>query len=289
MRSTSVMASILPLLVGCTTLPRAEIALIEKSSDLTGKELDTYSFPRTIVDIALNDDQTDIVVKVTNKSFEGFRVALRRNDNFGVKTNLNLTKVTNSDMIDEAGVQVVDNRVKIIGEAGKIATTVLALAASSGTGDSNLPDLPASFDAMTILANFKTSSGDDPNVKNDVQGVGKVKYWMGPVQPDARLVVAEEFIKLKNGLVYAACREIKLFVGDRQPVSTYVSDPRYFRYVSFPQKGKIKIHSQCGTSVTSERDDTVASDTVVGNAVLDEIKKLKDAIDKQKDDDTNVN
>jgi hypothetical protein len=290
MRHLTCLFVLAPLMAGCATLPKADIVLIEKPADLDGKELDTYAFPRSVVNLGYGANNVGLSVTVTNKSYEAFRIGLRRNDDFGVRTNLNLTKVANSDMVDEAGVSVTDNRLKTIGDIGKLATSILMAASAADGGGLQIPD---QFEAMDILSAYATRAGDSAAAPQDLPGRAKIQYWLGPVQPDARPIEPSAFGTLRNGLVYAACRELKLFVDNRRdpsteaivPISVYVSDPRYFRYVAFPQKGKVEVHTQCGTSVTSEKDDSIASDAAIGNAVLDELKKLKEAIDKKKEED----
>lgn len=274
------------LLAGCATLPRADIALIKGPQDVSGTELDTYAFPRSVIDLAWTEDKSDVAITVVNRSFEDFRIGLRRHDGFGVRTNLNLTKVTNSDLLEKAGVEVFDDRIKIIGEIGKVAKAVVGLGLVPFTAATAAPlKLPPPVDAMTLIGPYADGRGDaaEGPLKPLPNSQG-ISYWVGRVQPDARAVAPGAFAGLRNGLVYAACREVRLKFAETEK-SVYVSDPRFFRYVAFPQKGKIEVHSQCGTSVSSEKDASIASDPAVLNAVLDELKGIKDAVEAEKKKD----
>lgn len=275
-------------LSGCATLPRADIAFIDQPGDVTGKELDTYAFPRSVLEFAQTEDGSDYAITVVNHSYENFRIGLLRHDSFGVRTNLNLTKVTNSDLLDKAGVEVFDDRIKLIGELGKAAKAVIGAGVIPFAAATSAP---SPVDAMELIAPYDNLQNKAGSSYVKLPGEDRIEYWVGPAQPDARFAQKGAFTGLRNGLVYAACREVRLRYkqasADKNTIkSVYVSDPRYFRYVAFPQKGKVEVHSQCGTSVSSEKDESIASDPAILNAVLDELKGVKDAVAAQKKKDT---
>ncbi len=267
----------------CAAKPRAELALIQKPGDLNGGELDTYAFPRTFLDLTPAASGTDVQITTRRVSYEPFRIAIRRRDSFGVRTNLNTIKSDNTDIIKEAGVQVFDDRIKIIEDLGKIGTTLVGLGLTPFAGGGSL-ELPYTMDTLKLMSGLSragsTQDTDTPSGWQSIKGIG---YWFGPIPPDALEVNSANVAAVGNGLVYAACREMRLyFAGDRVVKHLVVSDPRYLRRVAFPQKGKIVIANECGASVTSEKDDAVARDTAVGEAILQQIKALKDAVDARK-------
>ncbi len=279
------------LVAGCAATPKAQLAYIDDPAQLTGAEIDSYAFPRTIVDISAAAD-TKVSVITRNAPYEKFRIAVRKKDGPGVRTNLNLTKVANSDMLEEAGVQVFDDRVKFIGEIGKIATSLIGLGIRPFAAG---PTLPLSLETEPLLRGMPREGAGDVADPAKWKAVNGVTYWIGPVQPDARVVSGAAIAALDGGIAYAACREMKLdfdistTTGEGAGLTTtsskiargiYVADPHYFRFVAFPQKGKIKIHSQCGVSVSSEKDDTIASDAAILGAVLTQVQEVKKAADE---------
>src|SRR5690606_17965840 len=114
----------------------------------------------------------------------------------------------------------------------------------------------------------------------------KVAVTVGPLPPDA--VAVEEVIgKKTNSFIYAACRkatvQFKTKDGKVHSTEVRISDPRHVQRVAFPIKGKIVVHSQCGVSVTSEKDTGVASNADLFKAIAEQAKALKEAF--KKDDD----
>ncbi|MEO8455371.1 MAG: hypothetical protein ABI454_09435 [Sphingomicrobium sp.] len=298
MASKKSLISVAAVLVSaCMASPRAQLGLITDPSQLRYDELDTYAFPRTYVDIAAGEKAGEFTAEARNVSYEGFRIALRRADGFGIRTNLNLTKVKNTDMVQQAGVEVVDNRVKTIEAIGQLATKIVGSGfIPLATGEL---ELPVSIDTEPLILNLPRGgsqySKTSPASWEAVRGVQATKYWIGPIQPDADRVTADRIAGFRSGLVYAGCREMLVIFDaptpatDNQPAGTitvqksvYISDPHYFRFVAFPSKGDVTIHPQCGTSVAREKDDGTSSNVDVASALVEQAKALREAIKKAK-------
>nr|VFJ87031.1 MAG: hypothetical protein BECKLFY1418B_GA0070995_100543 [Candidatus Kentron sp. LFY]VFJ90352.1 MAG: hypothetical protein BECKLFY1418A_GA0070994_101127 [Candidatus Kentron sp. LFY] len=58
-----------------------------------------------------------------------------------------------------------------------------------------------------------------------------------------------------NGLVYSACGSATVtftYQEENYREVVKINGPRYLQRISFPEKGKIVFHSECGVSISSE-------------------------------------
>lgn len=292
-QSSAVLVTVSMLAVACGARPQAELAYIATPDDLNGREIDTYAFPRTYIDLPAPDAQGRVEANVRQLPYEGFRIAVRPRSSVGVRTRVSMSKKKNSDLLDQAGVEVIDNRVKLLGEVAGIIKGIIAIAPISRTqAESQTPatpaKLPTSMNTLVLLpANEQASPGNPDDPKTWSTPDKFIRYWFGPVSPDARLVTAGDIASMSNGLVYAACREMRLKFAlanaDNQVQYSYnlfVSDPRYYRFAAFPAKGSIQVHDQCGVSVTSTADG-VSSDTAVLLTLVNQLNEIKAKLDQR--------
>ncbi len=279
-------------ITACAATPHATLVLVNSSADLNGKEFDSYALPKTFVDLAKSSDGKDITVTARNMQIDDFRIALRPNDSFGIKTTLTLTKESNSDLLNEVGSAITDNRVEIITDTAKVATAVVSMLALD-----NQVNLPFSVDTQPLLRSLARSGsaadGTKPETWPTAAGQPSLKYWVGPIQPDAAPLSSQTLLQYKSGIAYAGCRELKLsFVASVQldgvptaknfQKSVYVADANFVRYVAFPPKGKITVHPQCGTSVTTEKDDGSSTSLQIASALAQQAQAVNKAIADQK-------
>jgi len=279
------------LVAACAARPQAELAYIAKPDDLNGREIDTYAFPRSYIDLPAPDVQGRVDATVRQLPYEDFRIAVRPKSSVGVRTRVSMSKKKNSDLLDQAGVEVIDNRVKLLGEVagiikGIISVVPVAMTQAEATTPATPGKLPTSMNTFALLPpneQASTSNPDDPATWSVYEQF--LRYWFGPVSPDARLVTAEGIALARNGLVYAACREMRLSFdlgsGNNKVeygYNLFVSDPRYYRFAAFPAKGSIQVHDQCGVSVTSTADG-VSSDTAVLLMLVNQLNEIKAKLD----------
>lgn len=280
-------------LAGCGAKPRAELALIQQPSDLNGREIDTYAFPRTYIDLVPAENGKGVNAVQRQVSYENFRIAIRPKSSTGVRTRVSLSKKSNSDMLDKAGVEVIDDRAKLVGEVAGIVKGIIKLGAGGRAGIlaseplAGLDRLPITLDTLGMLENppdLPPANRDEP--KTWLLHEKLVRYWFGPLAPDAQPVAGGGFVNRIDGLPYAACRELRLVTTlgtNNIPVTIrhnlFVSDPRYYRFAAFPAKGSIQIHDHCGASVTSEAS-AAGSDTAVLLSVINQLNDIKTKLDE---------
>jgi hypothetical protein len=282
----NVASTIALLLMGCTAAPTVEYGIIRNSSDLKGDEFDSFSFQQSLVKVdAKKDDKgaplspLEIVSVSVPIEFPDFKIALRRADSFGVRTNLNITKFDNTDLIKEVGTEVVDNRVDLIGKIGGILAKVVAF-----SGDVKAADLPVVINTYKVLLGNKIEGGAIRDVPSGQSGI---TLDFDALPKDAKPMSDFPVGKKASALYYSACRNITVKVKLSTGVysqSLRISDPRYFQVAGLPIKGKIVMHSQCGASVTSEKDTGVKSSADVVDALLVQAKAIKDALEAAKKD-----
>lgn len=277
------------LAAGCAAKPQAELAKISSSDQLTGREIDIYAFPRTYVDLAVPDRDGKIAAVVRQLPYEDFRIAVRPRSALGVRTQVSISKKADSDLIDRAGVEVIDDRAKLVGEVAGIVKGIVSLGSGVLTADftgaeqplEELKKFPMTLDTLALMKITppKDVNPGDPSTWSPHEGL--VRYWFGPVSPDAKPVTEGEIAAKRNGLVYAACRELRLrfSIGTaRYDYNLFVSDPRYYRFAAFPAKGSIQVHDRCGVSVTSQNPAT-SSDTAVLLTLINQMNEIKAKLD----------
>jgi hypothetical protein len=278
-----VLCSTALVLAGCAAVPTLEYNKIEKPTQLRGDEIDTFYLQASRITLERGeisktaDGKATVTVVVTSRpiEFADFKFALRKADPIGVRTSLNLTKIENSDLIKEAGTEVVDNRIETI---KKVAAGVTTLTTFKAEKELDPASLPIQF--------------DDPakNVSEEggvVHSADKrVVVTVGPKPVDALKVSDLPTPLVTQSLLYAACRTATveyLIDGKRHQAELKISDPRYVQRVAFPVKGKITMHSQCGVSVSSEKETGVATEAALFEAIAEQAKALKEALDKKGD------
>lgn len=301
---------LMPLLLGvggCAS-PQAHLSFLNSPAAPIPNQIDSYAFPRTFVDLKAVEGDEIVSMTSRNQPYEQFRVIVARKQQLGVRTNIGLVKVANSDLLAEVGVDTKDERVALIGEVGKLVTGIIPFVGFS-SGDPCSPGvagqpsdpatLPATVDTLGLMIQCGINTQfTHPTDAQNWRQVGAMRVWFGPLPPDARAAIQSDQTPTdlsgkdySRGIVYAACREMRLNfwvnrkVGDTvKPVevlrSIYVADPRYFRYVAMPYKGKIKVHSICGVSVETDPAAKPDSSVAIAQALLEQAKAIQAALEK---------
>jgi hypothetical protein len=269
------------LLVGCAAAPTVEYRRITDASQLKGDELDTYAFRRTLVRIESVDDAGGCATKELNFEVQlaeepAFKIAMRRADKPGVRSNLNISKVPNTDLVDEVGSEVADTRVELINTAGGIVAK-LASFVDEGKSAACKP-LLVTLNMQELMDKHGVGAGAQTGV---AAGDG-VDVDFGPLPVDAKPVTAFPDGQTQHGFFYAACRTATVrFKHCQRKIDRVVkvSDARYFQRVGLPEKGKVIMHPQCGASVISDKDTGIRSNAEIVDALVTQAKAIKDAIE----------
>lgn len=266
--------------------------------------IDSFYLQKNDVHIALHNSAAegkppvdDLVVTDTRAEETAHRLMILRDDTAWTKTTISLAKVENSDLIESAGVAVEDQRLALIQTIGNAAKTVLPMLVGASAGEIKREDMP-----IPGCERFPREACDLP--QPGALGIGAAaghqgpKGWFqalwGPVPPSAIPLadfLAQLGMRHVHGLYYAACRSLEIrYAGDGPPsdegpptVTHYdwkgkVADPRWVEFVRFPRKGNIRMHSQCGVSITSEADPTQSTAALL-NEALNQAVAVKQAVD----------
>lgn len=282
-----VLFSCIALLVSaCTVLPKIELIKITSPADLKGDEVDTFALQKSRIQIVQNGTKKingkevpTLDISSIPEEFTDFKLGIRRADSFGIKTNLNLTKFPNTELIKEAGTEVIDTRVELIGQIGSIVTKIVPILFAAG--DLNPNSLPKGINTLVLL---KTSNVERA-ASSPIDAADGVKVEFGPLPVDAVETSSMPASQVGASLVYSACRAAKVsfaFSGERYVQTVKISDPRYLQRVSLPIKGKVSFHTECGVSVDANKDSGISSSAAIADALLAQGKTIKEAIDAAK-------
>jgi hypothetical protein len=279
------------ILSGCTAVPTVDLHRIAKPEDLLNEDGDAYFLQRSIIKIDKasvakeggEPEKHAFTVTSTPAEFMSFKVGVVPVESWGVRTNLNITKIQNTDLLSEVGTEVVDNRREIIEQVGQILVVVASLVPLDAT-DLKDEDLPLELNVDNFLA------GTDRDAKSGISTGKRVMIDFDQLPPDARPISEFTGTLRLNGLIYSACRGATVkfkYYGTPVQQRVKVSDPRFFQRVNFPVKGKISLHSGCGVSVQSEKETGVATTLDLAATIAAQGKAIKEAIEASKKNDEN--
>ena len=297
----------------CKTAPKVAYKQIKQNTDLDGKEFDKFVFQESVLVIdGKRDDKGNLLsplqftVTSVPAEHDDYTVAMYRRGSFGVKTNVVIAKIDNTEIPKEIGSEVVDTRIDMIKQIGGALVTLAAFSTSSG----KTVELPRRIQISDLLKG---------NEAVDVVETGDgIKIDIGALHKDARRIDGGGlFDQTTSNFYYAACRTATVRMPSMclaasntaakagksskdgkasasatvctqdeyklQPVA--IADPRYYQSVGLPQKGKINMHSQCGVSVSTDKDSGVSSNAAITAELLAQLAAVKEAIDKKDEGD----
>lgn len=278
------------ILAGCSAAPRVQYTKIQKPADVVGDEIDTFSLRTSTILIDQTDSKKDAAGKahldfsVTSlpREYLEYKIGVRAADSWGVKTTLTLTKIENTSLLQQAGVDTTDIRADLITKYGGALVSAIGLFGfTASSGDLDTKVLPKHINPQTLLV----SNNIGREAKADVDAEDSVKIDFGAIGPDAIDAISFKFPTTRSGIMYPACRTaVVKFTsgGDRFEKTVAISDPRYFSFVAFPVSGKVTFHSECGVSVSSNKDPNSESGTAIVQALIAQGKAVKDALDSSK-------
>jgi hypothetical protein len=286
MKKIALIVFVIGCLVGCAPFPKIQYAKIVKPSDLTGEETDTFSFRATQINIekiesaAVNSnagDNANFSVVSLPIPVPDFKIAMRRADSWGVKTNLTVTKIENTSLIKEIGVDVVDSRTDLISKYGGMVVKLITLVPfDSGDLDNNA--LPKKINVSVVL----NSANVAREAMQGIDAADGVTIDFGAIPVDARAAIDYQYPVTLSGIMYPACRTAIIrfkYKNHKYEKSVAISDPRFLAYVAFPKSGKISFHSECGVSQSATKDGPDTSTGNITDALLAQGKAIKDALD----------
>jgi hypothetical protein len=241
-------------------------------------------------------------------------------ENWGVKTSLSVTRRNDTMLLQSVGSQVVDNRVKLIGDLATTAATVapFVLAQSSvGQPPQSEPGkkvpLPIGIFVSELLKGESKQCKNEPNggeFKPDQKVIceglvlladpaGTESRWRANIEIGAIPVDAfprASMPETSNSFVYSACRpaQITVWLDDgnvdaegkaimklKTDASLVVADPRWLETLKYPDKGKVTAGTICGADSTSE-DASLPTAMDYVNGLIGGAKTIKEAIEKAK-------
>ncbi|MBR7619968.1 hypothetical protein JKL49_11260 [Phenylobacterium sp. 20VBR1] len=281
----------------------------ESGADVTavrGKLVDSFylqSNQLTIEykNVAAADKPVRDELVVTNKKTEdkGRRIMMLHDDPIWTKTTVNIVKTDNTDLISSIGVEVTDRRSELITNSATVIKTLVPLFAAAAGGTPKVCD---GVDPATAPCVWQPGAPSGParNLVVKMEPPSKTAIALDDT-PTAYESVAKGRL---NGIYYAACRNLKISyfpeatvaaaeaaakaAGKSEAAGTptaalvwegKVADPHYVEFIAFPRKGSVTMHSQCGASVTAEKDPTATADALI-SATVAQAMAIKDAIDK---------
>jgi hypothetical protein len=113
-----------------------------------------------------------------------FKIGIRRADALGVRTNINITKTPNTDLIKEAGVEVIDKRVELITKVGTIITSIIAVPKAAET-TLTPGEIPKIINTNGLLRTYKVGREG----KQGIDAGHRVTMDFDPIPPDADSIV----------------------------------------------------------------------------------------------------
>jgi hypothetical protein len=282
-------------LAGCAALPEIQYVNISKPADATGV-IDSFYLAQSEITIdgtAAAKAGESPTLTVTSKPVEytNFKIGIVPSKSIHTTTTISITKRDNTDLVSTIGVQTTDNTLTIIQDVGAIAVKAFALApafapaarapsAEAPTRQTaciadiaNLPitiDIPASKlkETAAISQHFDTKGTPNAN--------GCIAVALGTLPPDAIPVESIPYGVSTSNYYYAACRDATLTI-DKAKYVVRIADPYYVEFVQLPFKGQVKMHTQCGISVTTDQSASDVTGTQIVNALLVQAQAIKDA------------
>ncbi|QPD02279.1 MAG: hypothetical protein Nkreftii_000053 [Candidatus Nitrospira kreftii] len=221
--------------------------------------------------------------------------SLEEVSDFFSETKLNISKIDNTDLISEVGVEVKDKLNENLEKAGAVLGTVLKVALAAAAAENptrTVIDVKEYTAAKQEWQDLPLNSG----------WVYKIALSPLPKPPGA-LKTTDFFADPPTGVKgvsvnvfpMSACFDATLYLyrGQKGPESKTdwdnvrpfqmkIADPDYVQTLALPSKGKIKMHSSCGASVISETKEGAHPAYGIIETVIKQAEAIKKAIDDRK-------
>jgi hypothetical protein len=276
---------------GCEVTPTVRYSIIPASTgrQLSDDEFDAFYLQGSRIRIQPADAKPrGYGVSSEPAESTDYKLALQHDDDFWVTTKVNITKFDNTDLISEIGTEVTDNRIKFIEAAAGLAKTAISDFVAAGPKGIEEKDLPLEIDLNSLLRGH-----DNPGAFTLATTSG-VSIDIGSIPPDAI-----PFSKLppefsSHALIYSACRsdEVRATINEEKRTisideTVKIADPNYVQSVHLPSSGKVKMHSECGVSVTTDREESAGlANLAVLQSFIDNAKSVNDELNRALEEKT---
>lgn len=287
------------LLSGCTAIPTVQYRHVKSSTDMIGMS-DAYFLQKSAISITIDEQaQKDnqgnpvayaytLTVTSIPKEDTSKKIAVRPKKNWMGETRLSIAKQENTDLPSSIGTEVSNDVVKNTTEVGSVIVKAISLAALAGAAEDRTPpclDATKGSYSLTVTPNKPGahSTSEDGNAAKSEANCVKINYE--PIPPDALEFAKAPLTEESSLFYYAACRRATVTVVHRgKPLTAEVriSDPTYVQAVEFPAKGSLKMHSQCGVSVLSEKAVNQAPASAILDALATQGTAIKEALEAAK-------
>lgn len=263
---------------GCTVNPKA--TMLEASSHQTvlahrANVVGTFYMQASRLDIAFKNaaeagKPPKWGLTVASEPVEAVdrRFLLLQSSDLMSRTTLVVAKRPNTDLIASIGSEVTDNRIALIQNVAAIAKVAIGFAVS-GAAPLNKP-----FSTRWSL----TDPGDFVAATSSQEGWMAWKHSTMPTltirvgrAPTTATSYSAGLLKPRmNGVYHSACRPVivayKAPDGEEFEWIGKIADPNSVEFSALPRKGKVEFHSQCGVSITNEKDPSSTPDAIAAAA-----------------------
>jgi hypothetical protein len=259
-----------------------------------GSNSQTKAPPPTSVatSVRIGEDRYDVsVVPIESEK----KYLVRPSSDFWSTTQINITKIPNTDIPRSVATQFTDNTKTRIDEAAGFVTGVIALVpllAAETAQEQACRQKPPKLEPFTLVISGEVR---DPTA---IEGQPCWRYTAIYVdkQPTVGAVTWARFDQDLNAKVryfpVPACRDIEVsIIGFAQPaaagnpsqqmvvakVATRIADPGFVRLAPLPTKGQISMHPICGADISDTAVDRFAGYFDDVNELLKQAKTIEDA------------
>lgn len=218
--------------------------------------------------------------------------SLEEVSDFFSETKLNISKIDNTDLISEVGVEVKDKLNENLEKAGAVLGTVLKFALTAAA---------AEYPTRTVIDVKEYAAAHTEWQELPLNSGWVYKIALSPLpKPPGAVKTTDFFADPPTGVKglsvnvfpMSACFDATLYLykgtngpGSKtdwdnvRPFQLKIADPEYVQILALPSKGKIKMHSSCGASVTSETREGAHPAYGVIETVIKQAEAIKKAID----------
>ena len=288
------------VVAACATPNAKHVAYVQGTPRASiGDAYDSYLLPKSIITVDQGSVDGKDVYAISLKLAGDMKTAfgIRAVDRFGVNTEIAVTKLDNTQLLQSVSVEIDDKRIEYIGSAFKLLGT-LALAAtgapSASMGGANTKKFPVDADTQERLV---SASCGREKCTASLFPRGATTFaanlLVDEVPPDAidLAIVLQDLDHAKGAIFAPACRRAEVRIPTQESNKEQVfgfslADPRYVQIIPLPSKGTITFHSECGFSVVSEKVE-IQSNAAVAESFLKKLQALLESLKDKKDKDEN--
>lgn len=285
------------VLAGCSATPTVKYKQVVTAKDMSGMS-DAYFLQKSVISVKLEEQaKTDgsgkivsiLTVNSIPREDASKKLAIKPRKTWTGNTTVAITKQDNTDLPAAIGSEVSNAVVENIAEAGSVIVKAVGMIGLAGAADSSVkrcidPDKPALVLTPQPKSELDTHATNSEHLNGNARGaeIGCITISYDPLPPDAQPFSADVFNQDSSMFYYAACRRAKVSVthlGNVLTAEVRISDPSFIQAVEFPAKGSLKLHSQCGVSVITEKASNEVALSAIFEALSAQQKAIKAALE----------